>query len=106
MEELIKIEVIDPAMESHTLELPTDMGLSLMECLKAGGFDIMATCGGMALCATCHVEILEGLDQLPDPQESELDMLDTLPLLLEGSRLSCQLRITEKMNGLKVRILS
>jgi ferredoxin len=39
---------------------PTDMGLSLMEIVKADGCDIQATCGGMALCGTCRVEVLAG----------------------------------------------
>ena len=50
-----------------------------MEVLKASDYTILATCGGMALCATCHVQVLEGLDQLPPAQDAELDMLDTLP---------------------------
>ena len=60
------------------------MGLSLMELLKASGYDIQATCGGMALCATCHVEVLAG-PALPEPGDDELDMLETLPVVHEGS---------------------
>jgi ferredoxin len=104
--ELIKIEVINPSLESTILEIPTGISLSLMEALKASGYDIPATCGGIALCATCQIEVLEGLDSLSKPSNAELDMLDTLPILLEGSRLSCQLRIGEEMEGLKIRILN
>ncbi len=103
--DLVNIEVIDLLENSQTLELPTNMNLSLMEALKACDYDIMATCGGMALCATCHVEILQGIEKIPIPKDAELDMLDTLPVLLKGSRLSCQIRIHENLEGLKVRLV-
>ncbi len=102
--ELIQIEIIDHRGEAKLLEAPLGMNLSLMEVLKADGYAIQATCGGMALCATCHVQIVEGGDLLVEPKEEELDMLDTLPVLLEGSRLSCQLRIDSNMNGVKLRV--
>ena len=82
---------------------PTDMGLNLMELLKASGYPIQATCGGMALCATCHVEVLAG-PALPEPGDDELDMLETLPVVHEGSRLSCQIRLAPHVDGLVVRL--
>lgn len=103
--DLINVEVVDQSYSSKILELPTSINLSLMELLKASGYEIQATCGGMALCATCHIEILEGMDRLPEPTEAELDMLDTLPVLLQGSRLSCQIRLNENLVGLKIRIV-
>lgn len=84
---------------------PTDMGLSLMEFLKAAEYDVMATCGGMALCATCHVEVMDNLDCLPDATDAELDMLDTLAVLHEGSRLSCQMRLSAQLDGLCFRLV-
>ena len=103
MEEDIRIYVEDDAGQRTELIGPTDMGLNLMELLKASGYDIMATCGGMALCATCHVEVLAGPAR-PEPGDDELDMLETLPVVLEGSRLSCQIRLTPRMDGLVVRL--
>jgi len=105
MNDLVQIKVMDPGFEIKTEAFPTDVNLSLMEALKASGYPIEATCGGMALCATCHIEVIEGLANLPDPTEAELDMLDTLPVLLPGSRLSCQIRVNEKLEGLVIRIL-
>ena len=98
--------VVREADGSETsLTAPTDMGLSLMEFLKASDYPILATCEGMALCATCHVEVLHGQEQLPAPGDAELDMLDTLPQLRPGSRLSCQLRLANELDGVVLRIV-
>ena len=75
-----------------------------MEVLKASDYDILATCGGMALCATCHIQVLEGLDALGPRSDAELDMLDTLPDADEQSRLACQLRLDPALDGLKIRV--
>lgn len=101
----IELEAEDLTGKSVKMEIPTDMGLSIMEVLKGEGFPILATCGGMALCATCHIEVLEGHDQLPEPSNDELDMLESLPILTRTSRLSCQLRPEQCPNKLKVRVL-
>ncbi|KAF5272585.1 hypothetical protein FQR65_LT17352 [Abscondita terminalis] len=86
------------------VEIPTDINLSLMEILKASEYEILATCGGMALCATCHVQILEGAENLSEPQDQELDMLDTLPDADEESRLACQIRLGNENDGLRIKI--
>ncbi|WP_353185418.1 2Fe-2S iron-sulfur cluster-binding protein [Parapedobacter lycopersici] len=104
MNELIHISVENQAGESHQLAIPTDINLSLMEVLKASEYDILATCGGMALCATCHIQVIDGADQLAPLTEAELDMLDTLPDAADNSRLSCQIRMSPALDGLKIRI--
>jgi ferredoxin-2, mitochondrial len=101
---MITIHVEDRDGQTQSLEIPEDINLSLMEVLKASEYNILATCGGMALCATCHVQVLEGMDKLSDATDIELDMLDTLPDADFDSRLSCQIRITEKLDGLHVKI--
>lgn len=101
---LITIQVVDREGKEEALEVPTDVNLNLMEILKGSGYEILATCGGMALCATCHVEVLEGGEELPEPEDGELDMLDTLPDADDDSRLSCQLRLTNDNEGLKIKI--
>ncbi len=88
----IKISVQNADLSSSALQAPTDMGLSLMEFLKGNEYDILATCGGMALCATCHVEVVEGYENLSPISDDEYAMLDTLPNITPTSRLSCQLR--------------
>jgi len=104
MENLITIYIEDRDGSSRSVEVPTDVNLSLMEILKASEYDILATCGGMALCATCHVQVLEGADQLSEAQDQELDMLDTLPDADDESRLACQIRLSNDNDGLHVRI--
>lgn len=96
---MIQFTIEDRNGERQSIEAPDDMNLSLMEVLKASEYDILATCGGMALCATCHVQVLKGDDLLPQASDMELDMLDTLPNATTHSRLACQLRISEAMQG-------
>jgi ferredoxin len=99
---MIIFEVTDRTGNVQTLELPTDINLSLMEVLKASEYPIEATCGGMALCATCHIEILKGSERLGDPKEVELDMIDTLPDATPRSRLACQIRLAENLSGASI----
>jgi len=101
----IKINIKNPDNSITTLEAPTDMGLSLMEFLKGNEYDILATCGGMALCATCHVEVVSGFDSLSEISNDEWAMLDTLPNITPTSRLSCQLRLNEKLDNVVVKIM-
>lgn len=101
---MINIIVEDRDGDQQPVEIPEEISLSLMEVLKASEYNILATCGGMALCATCHVQVLEGLDLLPVPSDGEMDMLDTLPDAGFDSRLACQIRITENLNGMIFRI--
>ena len=101
----INIHVQNPDNSITSLVGPTDMGLSLMEFLKASEYDIMATCGGMALCATCHVEVIKGFDSLPEITNDEYAMLDTLPNITDTSRLSCQLKLSPQMEGITVKVI-
>lgn len=87
------------------VSIPEGINLNLMEVLKASDYDILATCGGMALCATCMVQVLEGAEQLPSPHDQELDMLDTMPSSDDKSRLSCQLRVNEDLEGCIFKIV-
>ena len=89
----------------QSLQAPTDMGLSLMEFLKGNDYDVLATCGGMALCATCHVEITSGFEQLPEISNDEYAMIDTLPNITDTSRLACQIRLTESLHNVQVKIM-
>lgn len=100
---MIKINVEDTLGNRNAIEVPTDISLSLMEILKASEYPVEATCGGMALCATCHVEVVEG-ETHKQPTDAELDMLDTLPTVTPCSRLACQMRIQDDMDGLVVRL--
>lgn len=102
--ELIRFKVEDRKGDVQEVELPDDMNLNLMEALKASEYPVLGTCGGMALCASCHISVEEGLQNLPEPGDAELDMLDTLPNALPNSRLACQLRINGDLSGAYVKL--
>jgi len=102
---MIHFEVKDRDGTQQSVEIPEGIGLNLMEVLKASDYSILATCGGMALCATCHVELLQGGEELPPVSDAELDILDTLPNATSSSRLACQLRVEEAMEGAVFKIL-
>lgn len=104
MDNTITILVEDRAGVINPIECPTDMGYSLMEMLKTYEYDVLATCGGMALCATCCVDVIEGGEALPEVSDDEYAMLDTLPDYLPNSRLACQLQVSPQMHNMKVRL--
>jgi len=95
---MIRFKVEDKNGSVNTIEVPEEISLSLMEVLKASDYPVLATCGGMALCATCHVDVKDGIDRVGPPNEVELDMIDTLPNARSSSRLACQIRISDKLN--------
>ncbi|MEL6670228.1 MAG: 2Fe-2S iron-sulfur cluster-binding protein [Bacteroidota bacterium] len=99
----ISITVVDRQGEAHELEAPTDMNMNLMEVFKAYELPVKGTCGGMALCSTCHCYVLSE-HELPEPSEDEEDMLDQAFFVEDNSRLGCQLRIAEELDGLKVQL--
>lgn len=101
---MVKFTVVDRDGSSKELEAPDDMGLNLMETLKAFEYEILATCGGMALCGTCHVKLLAGGENLPEQSDAELDMLDLIPDSESNSRLSCQLQVNDNLEGCTFQI--
>jgi ferredoxin len=96
---MIHFTIEDRNGSQQEMEIPEGIGLNLMEVMKAAEYNILATCGGMALCATCRVEILEGGDKLPQISDAELDIFDTLPEQVNNCRLACQLRVDESLEG-------
>ena len=96
---MIIFDVVDKSGNRRAVEVPEEINLNLMEVLKASEYPILATCGGMALCATCQVEVAYGIENLPSPTDVELDMLDQLPKATAQSRLACQIKIHENLNG-------
>jgi 2Fe-2S ferredoxin len=102
---MIHIKVEDIKGEIQSLEVPEGINLNLMETLKAYEYDLRATCGGMALCSDCHCEVLEGWENLPEAQEQELITLDSRPDATSKSRLACQIKIAEEIDGLSIKLL-
>ncbi len=100
---MVKITVIDRHDQKHELEGPTDMDLNMMELCKAYELPVKGTCGGMALCSSCHLYILSE-HELPELKEDEEDMLDQAFFVEDNSRLGCQLKLTESFDGLVVKL--
>ena len=86
------------------LEVPEDINLNLMEVLKAYEYGVLATCGGMALCATCHVLVEKEESVLAEMTDPEMDMLDTLPDASPVSRLACQIKVDASLNGARFKL--
>ncbi len=103
MENIINVTVIDRAGDTHELEAPTDMNMNMMEVCKAYELPVEGTCGGMALCASCHVYVLSD-HELHEASEDEEDMLDQAFFVEENSRLGCQIKLSNDLEGLKVKL--
>ena len=105
MAENIQITVIYKGTEK-LFEAPDDIGLNLMEFLKATEHqEVEGMCGGMAICATCHVRVLDGISLLDEINDDEAATLETLPQVFDNSRLSCQIKLNEKLKNLKIEII-
>lgn len=102
-EQMIHVVVIDREDQEHALEAPTDMNMNLMELCKAYHLPVAGTCGGMALCSTCHVYVMSE-HALPDMSEEEEAMLDQAFFVQDNSRLGCQIRLTDDLEGLTVKL--
>lgn len=102
-EPLINLTVIDRQGVEHTLEGPTDMNMNLMELCKAYELPVKGTCGGMALCSTCHVYVLSDHD-LPARSADEEDILDQAFFVKDNSRLGCQIKLNDDLAGLMVQL--
>ncbi len=80
-------------------------GDRLLAVAQSAGMPLEGTCEGQMACSTCHVVVLsEWFDRLPAASADEEDMLDLAAGLARTSRLSCQIELTEAIDGLTVRI--
>ena len=97
------IKVHDQTGKMHTLEAVE--GWRVMEIIREHGLPIKAECGGACACATCQVEIApEWVERLHEMRDDEEDMLDSLPVVTDYSRLSCQIIYEEELDGLGLRL--
>ena len=99
-----KIIYITNDKKEHIIEVPN--GLTVMEGAVQNDIPgIDADCGGGMACATCHVYVKEDwLDKLPTKEDGEEDMLDMAYEPKQNSRLSCQLIVSDELDGLEVTI--
>ena len=99
---MTKITFKDNLGASKTIEV--ENGLTVMEgAIQNDIQGIDADCGGSMACATCHVYVEEKwLNKLPKAEEAEVDMIDMAYEPKKNSRLSCQLIVSEELDGLIV----
>jgi 2Fe-2S ferredoxin len=103
MDNMINITLFDREGVKHELEGPTDMNMNLMELCKAYELPVKGTCGGMALCSTCHVYVLSD-HELHEQSEDEENILDQAFFVKDNSRLGCQLHLSDDLEGLIVQL--
>ena len=101
---MVRIVFRDEA--GHTHEIDAEVGLSLMECAKTQGVDgIEAECGGSMVCGTCQVYIAEPWFSAIAPASAmEAEMTQYTRHPRPTSRLSCQIVVTEAMDGMEVGV--
>tara|TARA_B100000965_G_C19546970_1_gene738305 strand:+ start:441 stop:800 length:360 start_codon:yes stop_codon:yes gene_type:complete len=104
-EKMPKITYITFSGEEHTVDVP--VGLTVMEGARDNDIPgIEADCGGACACSTCHVYIADDwVEKLPAMDDIEKDMLDfAYDPNEKTSRLTCQIQVTEDLEGLVVRM--
>jgi 2Fe-2S ferredoxin len=102
----IKIIITDREGLRHEVDAPTDMNMNLMEVVRSYELAPEGTigiCGGMAMCASCQCYVLSD-HRLPEKSDEEEAMLAEAFYVEVNSRLGCQIRITEDLNGLEVAL--
>jgi 2Fe-2S ferredoxin len=101
-----RITVIKRAGDEVTLE--TSVGLSVMESIRDSGVtEILAACGGCCSCATCHVYVDDQWsDRVGAPGALEAELLEASEHHRPTSRLSCQITMSDELDGLRVAIAS
>ena len=100
---MARIHVTDRMGESLVVEGET--GVSVMETLRELDNGVEALCGGMCSCATCHCYIDSSWrDRLPSRSPEEEELLSELEYFRENSRLTCQLKFSEELDGLILTI--
>jgi ferredoxin, 2Fe-2S len=99
---MAKITFIDSTGTGRTVE--GDIGSTVMEtAIKNGVPEIEAECGGACACSTCHLYIDEAWrEKVGEPSPMEADMLDFAFEVKPNSRLSCQIKVSEELDGLVV----
>ena len=99
----MKIRVIDRNGNKHELE--GDSNSTLMEILRDADLAIEAACGGCCACATCHVYINDQwLEKISPKDDDEESMLDQAFDVKNTSRLSCQINLSDELDGIELEI--
>jgi ferredoxin, 2Fe-2S len=97
------INVTDQTGKRHSLDAVE--GWRVMEIIREHGLDIKAECGGACACATCHVYVApEWAAKLHTVHDEEHEMLDGAFHVEDNSRLSCQIIMSERLNGIELTL--
>jgi 2Fe-2S ferredoxin len=101
---MTKISII--AFDGTPFDLDAENGSTVMEnAIRNGVPGIEAECGGACACATCHVYVDEAWTaEVGEPEPMEEDMLDFAYDVRPNSRLSCQIKVRDELDGLVVRV--
>lgn len=101
--EWLTVYIRDKNQIDHAIQIPNEASYSLMELLKASELPILGTCGGMALCASCHIYV-HSENILPGMNDAEELLLDSLVNSQTNSRLSCQIPVGDYLDQLIIEI--
>ncbi len=100
---MVKVNFITPDKQHCTAE--GAVGASLLNVGQAAGMPLEGTCEGQMACSTCHVIVTpDWFGRLEPASNDEEDMLDLAAGVARTSRLSCQILLTEALDGIEVRI--
>jgi ferredoxin len=100
---MITVTFINAGGETHIVQ--TEVGQDLLKVAQAAGQPLEGTCEAQMACSTCHVIVdKDWFARLPPAVEDEEDMLDLASGARRTSRLSCQIILTEELDGLVVHI--
>jgi 2Fe-2S ferredoxin len=101
---MVEITYIEPSGAARKVQATP--GATLMETARENDIEgIAGDCGGNCVCATCHIVLeADAYARLPAPESVEREMLDFYEGTAPTSRLGCQIKVTEALNGLTVRV--
>ncbi|MCB9943136.1 MAG: 2Fe-2S iron-sulfur cluster binding domain-containing protein [Geminicoccaceae bacterium] len=100
---MAKIVVVD--RDGNESEIEGTIGWSVMEVIRDANLPIEAACGGCCACATCHVYVDPAwLAKLDEPDADEELMLDEAFEVQDNSRLSCQIKLSDELDGIRVTL--
>lgn len=102
----VTIKITDRDGIQHEVQAPTDMNMNIMELVRAYELAPEGTigiCGGMAMCASCQCYIINDIE-LPEMGDDEEAMLSEAFHVKPNSRLGCQIRISENLDGLELEL--
>jgi ferredoxin len=98
------IEVYLTKQDGTKQMLTGNIGQTLLELAWENNLEVEGTCGGVMSCSTCHVIIERSwLNKIEPPSKEEVGLLELTWGVTSGSRLGCQVKLTEPLNGASIR---